>query len=97
VNPRADVIHDPQTDWCACEPYGMNRCDYRFLADAVADAFNPPDNDAAEVSIMVDAVARAREYIAGQPCTCTPAMIEDREPCPRCTALGRLDDKPLER
>jgi hypothetical protein len=35
--PGRDVIHDPATDWCACEPNGPKRCSYRMLADAVID------------------------------------------------------------
>ena len=38
-----DVIHDPVTDWCACEPDSDRRCGYRILADKVVEEFNPPD------------------------------------------------------
>ena len=93
----ADVIHDPLTDWCACEPHSMDRCDYRLLADKVIDELNPPDGDEAEVSICFNAIEDAAVYIQQQPCTCTPAMVEDGSPCPRCAALGRIGDTRMDR
>ena len=54
-----DVIHDPVTDWCACEPLGDDRCDYRMLADAVIQHLNPRDGEEAEVSLLIDAVKAA--------------------------------------
>jgi hypothetical protein len=92
-----DVVHDPDTDWCACEPYSLRRCEYRMLADAVGDAFNPPDGDEGEVSILITAIENAAAYIAGQPCACTPEGIADQMPCPRCFATGRLGDKEMQR
>ena len=67
----ADVIHDPKTDWCACEPNSMNRCDYRLLADTVIEKLNPSDGDEAEVAICVDAIERIAAYVASLPCICT--------------------------
>jgi hypothetical protein len=83
----ADVIHDPRTDWCACEPYGPVVCDYRLLADKVVDLLDPRDDDAAEVSACMDAVERVANYVKSQPCTCTPG--HDDEPCGRCAAIGQ--------
>ena len=60
----ADVIHDPVTDWCACEPLGDDRCDYRLLADAVVAKLNPRDGDEAEVSLCITAVNRAAASVA---------------------------------
>jgi hypothetical protein len=86
------VIHDPTTDWCACEPNGMNRCDYRLLADAVIEHLNPPDGDEAEVSICVTAVENIAAYVGSLPCACAPGY--DDEPCGRCTALGQWHGRP---
>lgn len=88
----ARLAHDPAGD-CTCEPGGPARCEYRRLADTVDAAFSPPDQDAAEVAIHIEAVKRAAAYIASQPCACTPAAITDQMPCPRCAALGRLNDE----
>jgi hypothetical protein len=89
----ADIIHDPKTDWCACEPGGDDRCSYRLLADAVDEHLNPKDADEAEEAIVIGAVERAAAYIRSQPCTCTEQMIADWEPCPRCEALGLIGGK----
>ena len=89
-----DVIHDPRTDWCACEPNGANRCDYRMLADMVIERLNPPDGDAAEVDICESAIAKIANYVDSLPCTCTPG---DDEPCGRCAALGQRHRGPVGR
>lgn len=70
-----DVVHDPDTDWCACEPHSLRRCEYRMLADAVSDAFNPPDGDEGEVSLLITAVENARAMLAAFTCYCTPATL----------------------
>lgn len=54
-----DVIHDPRTDWCACEPNGADRCEYRMLADAVIEHLDPRDGDEAEVALCITAVEDA--------------------------------------
>jgi hypothetical protein len=82
-----DVIHDPKTDWCACEPGSLDRCDYRLLADAVEDALNVRDGDEAEVSLCIDAVENVAAYVRSLPCTCAPGY--DEEPCGRCAAIGQ--------
>ena len=92
---RGDVIHDPLRDWCACEPMGTRRCGYRLLADAVVEAFNPPDGDEAEVAICAEAVKTAAEYVRDQPCLCAPDARYGA--CPRCRALGQRDGKPVDR
>ena len=92
-----DVIHNPLSDWCACEPGGRDRCGYRLLADAVCDSLNPPDLDEAEVAICIEAVDRITAYVKGLPCDCTPEMVADGEPCERCAVLGQLDGKPVDR
>jgi hypothetical protein len=89
-----DVIHDPDADWCACEPNGARRCDYRMLADKVIERLNPPDGDEAEVALLMLALDVAADYITDQPCFC------DREPdlpCFRCSALGQLKREPVQR
>ena len=92
-----DVIHDPETDWCACEPEGDRRCGYRILADKIVEEFNPPDGEESELSICFNAIEDAAAYIASQPCTCTLAMLADWDACPRCRALGRRGDKAVQR
>ncbi len=87
-----DVIHDPATDWCACEPNGTDRCGYRMLADAVIEYLNPPDGDDAEVAICISAVETIASYVASLPCACTPGY--DGEPCRRCAALGMRHNSP---
>jgi hypothetical protein len=82
-----EVIHDPRTDWCACEPYGMNRCGYRLLADAVIEKLNPPDGEEAEAAICISAIDGIAAFVASLPCTCEPG--HDGEPCGRCAALGQ--------
>lgn len=91
----ATVTHDPKTDWCACEPLGMNRCDYRLLADDVIEMLNPPDGDEAEVGICISAIAGIAAYVASLPCTCSPGY--DDEPCGRCEALGQRHGEPVGR
>lgn len=61
------------------------------IAAAIDYCFNPPDDDADQGSILVDALLGAAAYVAAQPCTCT------EDACPRCVALGRFQDKPCER
>jgi hypothetical protein len=91
--------HDPDEN-CTCHPDDLMHegiCEYRMLADKVGAALNPPDGDEAEVSLLMTAVEQAQEYIAAQPCTCTLEMVADWDACPRCRALGRRDDKPVQR
>jgi hypothetical protein len=83
----SDVIHDPETDWCACEPNGANRCDYRMLADTVIEKLNPRDGDEAEVALCIAAVERIAAYVKSVPCICE--LSRDGEPCGRCAALGQ--------
>ena len=90
----ADVIHDPRTDWCACEPNGADRCDYRMLADKVIERLNPPDSDEAEVALLMHALDVAADYITDQPCFCDQ---EPDLPCFRCSALGQRHREPVQR
>jgi hypothetical protein len=77
---------------------GQSESDYEFLRDAVMDAFNPPDGDGAEPSIMADAVERASAYIEDQPCYCEPQQETQHDyACGRCRALGRLHDEAISR
>lgn len=92
-----DVVHDPATDWCACEPESDKRCGYRILADKVVEELNPPDGEEAELSICFNAIEDAATFIANQPCTCTVGMVQDHDPCPRCAVLGRLGDVAVQR
>lgn len=90
-----DVIHDPLTDWCACEPNSGSRCGYRLLADAVVEAFNPPDGEDAEVAICVDAINAAAAYVRDQRCSC--AFGARFGACPRCRALGESEGAVVQR
>ena len=92
-----DVIHDPATDWCACEPDASSRCDYRLLADTVIERLNPPDRDEAEVAICVSAVERIAGYVASLPCRCGLVSEDASEPCPRCAALGQWRARRVDR
>jgi hypothetical protein len=66
---------------------------YRYLADEIIRLFNPPDRDAAEESILVDALGNAAEWIEKHLCRCQgPDNV-----CGRCEALGRYADQPVER
>lgn len=58
---------------------------YEWLRDAVAHAFNPPDDDAAEEEICCRAIFDAADYISRQPCECADP---DDDPCERCRLLG---------
>jgi hypothetical protein len=61
------------------------------LAAAVAWAFNPPDGDGDQETLLADAILRAARYIDAQPCACT-----DDGPCDRCQALGRWHNRPVD-
>lgn len=65
--------------------------DYVVLRDHLVDLLNPPDDDAAEVSILIKAVVRAVRWIEQQPCVCPGgnAELDYDEACERCAALGR--------
>ena len=82
-----NVIHDPRTDWCACQPGAAVRCDYRLLADGIESSLAVRDGDESEVSLCIDAVERVAAYVRTLPCTCAPGY--DKEPCERCAALGQ--------
>jgi hypothetical protein len=66
-----------------------------MLADAVGEAFNPPDGDEGEVSLLITAVENARAMLAAFTCYCTPG--DDDPPCMRCSALGQWHGKPVQR
>lgn len=85
-----DVVHDPATDWCACEPDGPDRCGYRLLADTVIAKLGVDDGDAAEVALCMDAVERAADFIRAQPCHCWVAFNGNvLHLCVRCSIVGR--------
>lgn len=77
---------------------GLDAKAYRDLADKVIEWFNPPDDDVAEIAIMLDAVTRAGEFIEALPCTCGDGAAEfDVDPCKRCEALGRAANQSIDR
>lgn len=96
----SDVIHDPRTDWCACEPNSIDRCDYRLLADAVIEYLNPPDGEEAEVAICIEAVRSVAEFAGSLICSCAridadPTLVDER--CPRCAVLGQHHGRRIDR
>ena len=91
----ADVIHDPESDWCACEPFSAARCDFRLLADTIIQQFNPPDGDDAEVAICMTAIGRAAEFVRSLKCECP--RRSGAEPCGRCAVLGQYQGERVER
>lgn len=71
--------------------------DYETLRDLIIEKLNPPDDDIGEVAVLGSAIEAAVTFIERQPCTCTPEMVEDWDPCRRCDVLGRLGDVRQER
>lgn len=71
--------------------------DYETLRDLVIDLLNPSDGDDGEVFILSNAITYAVTFIEQQPCTCTPAQVEDYDPCRRCSVLGRLGNAQVPR
>lgn len=54
-------------------------------AAAIDFCFAPPEAyDDPGLALIFDLY----EFVMDQPCECTPAMVEDRQPCPRCTLLN---------
>lgn len=69
--------------------------------ERMIDWFNPPDEDAACESIVLDAIERAYKFAESQPCQCVegfePDEVGDYEACPRCRVLGRVNNKAVQR
>lgn len=67
--------------------------------ERLIDWFNPPDEDAACESIVLDAIERAYKFAESQPCTCPSEMAEDDQyfACSRCQVLGRVRDVAVQR
>lgn len=79
------------------DSYIQEATDYETLRDHIIDKLNPSDDDAAEVSILCAAIDQAVGYIEAQPCTCPAGTFEDYgDPCPRCWALMRRENKPMD-
>lgn len=76
---------------------GSDEEGYELIRDLVNDRLNPRDDDASETHIVMEAIEGAAEFVEGQPCLCTPEMIEDHDACKRCRVLGRLGDEPVAR
>lgn len=84
--------HQAERHWDRDELVGAAQ-DYLTLRDLILGRLNPRDDDVAEGEIMRIALLSACEFIEAQPCTCTPAGVEDYQACPRCDVLGRLGDE----
>lgn len=95
-DPTAPEPHTVDSD-CNCEPGGVDRCEYRILADAVAEAFNPPGDDEAEVAILARAVGEARDFVGSLPCECIAPDADPSLTCRRCQVLGRAGGEPVGR
>jgi hypothetical protein len=73
--------------------------------ELMIDWFNPPDEDAACESIVLDAIERAYRFAESQPCICvnplapepTEDEIDSYTACQRCQVLGRVRDKAVPR
>lgn len=77
---------------------------YSMLRALIIDAFNPPDDDVAECSLLADAVVHVFQFIESAPCTCKVSDDQvhvgdwvDYDVCPRCEVLGRCNDVSIER
>jgi hypothetical protein len=86
---REDAPGYERSDW---------QQDYELLRDTIIQAFNPPDEDVAEPSLMTDTLDLVWAYVVAQPCTCQPGAADfEVEPCDRCAVLGRAADAVVER
>lgn len=67
--------------------------------EVLIDWFNPPDEDAACESIVLDAIERAYKFAESQPCQCVGGEEENHAVivCRRCIVLGRIRDKAVQR
>ena len=92
------MTHDPN-DNCNCPGEvaagnpAIDICEYRMVADLVIRESNPPDQDMAEVAIVMEAIERLTAFVRAQSCTCPPTAGPpdfNDEPCQRCLALGRV-------
>lgn len=73
-------------------------CDYRSLADHVIDKLNPRDGEESELYLCEEAITIIADYVNSLPCTCAPGAFEHYvDPCGRCYALGRAENKEVER
>jgi hypothetical protein len=82
------------------EPWPDDESDYRELADKIIKCFNPPDDDAAEIAIMLKAVEAAAKFIRDETdCECQLDYDPEdmAEACNRCEVLGRRRDVQVER
>jgi len=77
--------------WDGYEPQDRTE-ELERLSAAIDFAFNTPDGDGDQGSLLEESVLAAAAYIEAQPCTCT-----EFDPCPRCHALNRWRDVPMER
>lgn len=79
---------------------------YAMLRALIIDAFNPPDDDAAECSLLADSVVYAFEFIESAPCECKGVQFRvdygtgigwDWDVCSRCQVLGRINNERQDR
>lgn len=65
--------------------------------ERLIDWFNPPDEDAACESIVLDAIERAYKFAESQPCTCAARAGDVFDACSRCQVLGRIKNEAVQR
>jgi hypothetical protein len=77
------------------ESHGQGKADCEWeLFNHCVERFNPPGADGLSTLGMIDLAADVLEEIG---CACPPDAEEEGTPCRRCEALGRLNDKLIER
>lgn len=104
------VAADPAFEVRQDDQRSDDEVDHDAYVAAIIHAFNPPDDDASQVSVLLAAIDQAFAFIVGQPCTCPVGTVGtdiDRFDstitdyyglwCRRCQALGRSNDKRIER
>jgi hypothetical protein len=87
-------------DWNASQNVTDLDDDYRMLADKIIELFNPPDDDAAEIAVLMDHLSHVADFVKACGCFCQECPSHpgiDPNICRRCRALGREFDRLVER
>lgn len=75
--------------------------DYRLLADHIIALTNPPEDDAAEVAILMGVITRLRDFVITLPCECPADEMGvdfgEEDACDACRVLGRFNRKDVTR
>lgn len=70
--------------WCDAHPEAVK--DYGGVYGAAIDQLFAPRDDYGDP--VLDRLFEVYDYVKDQPCLCTPAMVADLDPCPRCRVLN---------